>query len=104
MFVLMMAFNINSFVKYLRRDKSEETTYNEGTLRVVLGRRRVRDVPVLDGLLDALLDFHLRVLGYCLMGHGVEVVAKTHRVGYDKAHCEPSDWVKTNQWVCALTL
>ena len=22
-------------------------------------------------------------------------------VGYDKAHCEPSDWVKTNQWVCA---
>ena len=26
MFVLMMAFNINSFVKYLRRDKSEETT------------------------------------------------------------------------------
>jgi len=26
------------------------------------------------------------------------------RVGYDKAHCEPFDWVKTNQWVCALTL
>ena len=26
MFVLMMAFHINSFVKYLRRDKSEETT------------------------------------------------------------------------------
>ena len=26
MFILMMAFNINSFVKYLRRDKSEETT------------------------------------------------------------------------------
>ena len=25
-------------------------------------------------------------------------------VGYDKAHCEPSDEVKTNQWVCALTL
>lgn len=24
MFVLMMAFNINSFVKYLRRDKTEE--------------------------------------------------------------------------------
>jgi hypothetical protein len=26
------------------------------------------------------------------------------RVGYDKAHCKPSDCVKTNQWVCALTL
>jgi hypothetical protein len=26
------------------------------------------------------------------------------RVGYDKAHCAPSDWVKMNQWVCALTL
>ena len=26
MFVLMMVFNINSFVNYLRRDKSEETT------------------------------------------------------------------------------
>ena len=25
-------------------------------------------------------------------------------VGYDKAHCEPFDGVKTNQWVCALTL
>ena len=25
-------------------------------------------------------------------------------VGYDKAHCEPSDWDKTNQWVCTLTL
>ena len=25
-------------------------------------------------------------------------------VGYDKAHCEPFDEVKTNQWVCALTL
>ena len=29
MFVLMMVFNINSFVKYLRRDKSEETTYTK---------------------------------------------------------------------------
>ena len=29
MFVLMMAFNINSFVKYLRRDTSEETTYTK---------------------------------------------------------------------------
>ena len=27
-----------------------------------------------------------------------------HSLGYDKAHCEPYDWVKTNQWVCALTL
>ena len=25
-------------------------------------------------------------------------------VASDKTHCEPSDWVKTNQWVCALTL
>ena len=25
-------------------------------------------------------------------------------VGYDKAHCEPSNEVKMNQWVCALTL
>ena len=25
-------------------------------------------------------------------------------VGNDKAHCEPSDEVKTNQWVCALAL
>ena len=25
-------------------------------------------------------------------------------LGYDKAHCEPSDEVKMNQWVCALTL
>ena len=24
----------------------------------------------------------------------------THqRVGYDKAHCEPIDWLETNQWV-----
>ena len=22
----------------------------------------------------------------------------------DSAHCEPSDWVKTNLWVCPLTL
>jgi hypothetical protein len=26
------------------------------------------------------------------------------RVGYDKAHCEASDWVKTNQRVCAMPL
>jgi hypothetical protein len=26
------------------------------------------------------------------------------RVGYDKAHCKPSDEATTNQWVCALTL
>ena len=26
------------------------------------------------------------------------------RVGYDKAHCKPSDEGKTNQWVCALTV
>ena len=25
-------------------------------------------------------------------------------VGYDKAHCEPFDWVETNQGVCALTI
>jgi len=25
----------------------------------------------------------------------------TQWVGYDKAHCEPIDEVKTNQWVCA---
>ena len=25
-------------------------------------------------------------------------------LGYDKAHCEPSAEVKTNQWVCAFTL
>ena len=27
-----------------------------------------------------------------------------HRVGYDKAHCEPFDLVKTNQWVCTFVL
>ena len=27
-----------------------------------------------------------------------------HSLGYDKAHCEPSDWVKSNQWVCAKAL
>ena len=26
------------------------------------------------------------------------------RVASDKTHCEPSDWVKPNQWVCALAL
>ena len=36
----------------------------------------------------------------------VELAFQTsdQRVGYDKAHYEPFDWVKRNQWVCALTL
>ncbi len=25
-------------------------------------------------------------------------------VGYDKAHCEPFDEAKTNQWVCTFVL
>lgn len=25
-------------------------------------------------------------------------------LGYDKTRCDPSDWVKTNLWVCASTL
>jgi len=25
-------------------------------------------------------------------------------IGYDKAYCEPSDWVKMNQWVCCPSL
>ena len=29
MFVLIMVYNINAFVKYLRRDKSEETTHTK---------------------------------------------------------------------------
>ena len=31
-------------------------------------------------------------------------LSPTHTVASDLTHCEPFDLVKTNQWVCALTL
>jgi len=31
-------------------------------------------------------------------------LSPTHTVASDSTHCKPSDWVKTNQWVFALTL
>ena len=39
-----------------------------------------------------------------LSSPGVSLVFMMQKLGDDKAHCEPSDWVKTNQWVFALTL
>ena len=39
-----------------------------------------------------------------LSSPGVSLVFMMQKLGDDKAHCEPTDKVKTNQWVCALTL
>lgn len=39
-----------------------------------------------------------------LFGQVIVELYIVQRVGYDKAHCEASDWGETNQWVSALTL